>query len=74
LEHNPKPEFPPSIMIYAVIGIGYKHRSFIVGGNINIRKYIQNINETCHIEDLDEINHAIRWRDLSHFMRGSQLA
>ena len=54
-------KFPPSIMIYAVIGVDYKSQLIIVDGSIDSQKYIQNIQSSQMIEDLDNVYGRGNW-------------
>ena len=42
-------------MIYAVIGVDYKSQLIIVDGSTDSQKYIQNIQSSHTIEDLDNL-------------------
>jgi transposase len=56
-----KQKFPPSLMIFAVIGVGYKSRLLFVHGNINAAKYIENLDRLGFIEELDAKHGALGW-------------
>jgi transposase len=47
-------KYPPSLMVFAVIGPNYKSKLLFVRGTINTPKYIQNLEEAGFIKDLDE--------------------
>lgn len=49
----PQVKFPPSVMIFAVIGRNYKSKLVLVEGSIDSEKYIENIKQSGLISDLD---------------------
>jgi hypothetical protein len=54
-------KYPQGVMVFAVIGIGYKSELLIVDGTINTQKYIQNCHELGFIEDLDKKHGPFQW-------------
>jgi hypothetical protein len=65
-ENNPSAnvvtdKFPKALMIFAVIGIGYKSRLLFIEGTIDANQYIQNIADLGFIEDLDEKHGFLNW-------------
>jgi transposase len=54
-------KFPPSLMIFAVVGIGYKSKLLLVDGSIDTDKYIENLNELNFIEDLNQLHGVLQW-------------
>jgi hypothetical protein len=44
---------PPSVMIFGVIGLGYKSKLLFVERTIDAEKYIHNLSELGFIEELD---------------------
>jgi transposase len=54
-------KFPPSLMIFAVIGVGYKSRLLFVKGNIDAEKYIENLEALGFIEELDQKHGCLGW-------------
>lgn len=54
-------KFPQSVMIFGVIGVGYKSKLLIVEGSINAQRYIQNCEEINFIEELDEKYGFLNW-------------
>jgi transposase len=54
-------KFPPSVMVFAVIGPGYKSRLLLVDGSIDTAKYISNLDELHFIEDLDAMHGFLGW-------------
>jgi hypothetical protein len=54
-------KFPPSVMIFAVIGIGYKSQLLIVSGSINADKHTENCMEVNFIHDLDDLHGRWNW-------------
>jgi transposase len=65
-ENNPSAnvssaKFPPSLMVFAVIGIGYKSRLLLVDGTINTEKYIENLEALGFIQDLNAKHGQLQW-------------
>jgi hypothetical protein len=65
-ENNPSAnvssaKFPPSLMVFAVIGIGYKSRLLLVDGTINTEKYIKNLEALGFIQDLNAKYGQLQW-------------
>jgi transposase len=65
-EYNPSAmrstrKYPPSVMIFAVIGPNYKSKLLFVEGTINTDKYIQNLEDVGFIKDLDARYGALGW-------------
>jgi hypothetical protein len=56
-----KEKFPPSLMIFAVIGVDYKSTLLFVKGTINADKYIENLEELGFIEELDRKRGVLMW-------------
>jgi hypothetical protein len=56
---RPTQKFPPSIMIFAVIGRDYKSRLLFVEGMIDAEKYIENLLQLGFIEELDQRHGAL---------------
>jgi hypothetical protein len=54
-------KFPPSVMIFAVIGPKYKSNLLFVEGSIDKEQYIQNLEDFGFIKDLDERYGALQW-------------
>jgi hypothetical protein len=54
-------KFPPSVMIFAVIGRDYKSKLLFVEGTIDAEKYIQNLSQLGFIEELDQRHGALEW-------------
>jgi transposase len=54
-------KFPPSVMIFAVIGLGYKSKLLFVEGTIDAEKYIQNLTNLGFIEELDQKHGCLEW-------------
>jgi hypothetical protein len=54
-------KFPPALVVFAVIGVGYKSTSLIVDGSINAERYVQNCFELGFIGDLDRIHGPWGW-------------
>jgi hypothetical protein len=54
-------KFPPGVMVFAVIGVGYKSGLLIVNGSIDSEKYIQNCDELHFIEELDSMKGPLEW-------------
>jgi transposase len=52
MQHSIK--FPKGLMIFAVIGLGFKSDLLIVEGTIDSQKYIENLQKLRFIEQLDE--------------------
>jgi hypothetical protein len=58
-EHNPEAliatrKFPESLMVFAVIGVGFKSDLLVVQGTIEANQYIQNIDRLGFIDALDQ--------------------
>jgi hypothetical protein len=47
-------KFPPSIIVFVVIGIGFESDLTLVVGSIHTDQYIQNLDHLGFIESLDE--------------------
>jgi transposase len=65
-ENNPSSnveieKFPKALMVFAVIGQGYKSKILFVEGTINADKYMQNINNLQFIEELDQLHGPFQW-------------
>jgi hypothetical protein len=54
-------KFPPGVMVFAVIGVGYKSKLLIVDGTIDSHKYIDNLVDLNVIPELDEKHGAFEW-------------
>jgi hypothetical protein len=54
-------KFPPSLMVFAVIGIRYKSKSLVVEGPIDTDKYIENMENLNFIRDLDQKYTPFEW-------------
>jgi hypothetical protein len=54
-------KFPPSRMIFAVIGPGYKSKLLLVDDSIDSDKYIDNLAALGFIEDLDRMHGPLLW-------------
>jgi transposase len=54
-------KFPPSLMIFAVVGQGYKSKLLFVEGSINTHRYIENLEQIGFINDLDAIHGVLQW-------------
>jgi hypothetical protein len=52
---------PPSVMIFGVIGLGYKSKLLFVEGTIDAEKYIQNLSKLGFIEELDRKRGVFEW-------------
>jgi hypothetical protein len=52
-------KFPPSVMIFAVIGQHYNSTLLFCEGRIDGNMYIQNIQDIGFIKDLDEIYRSL---------------
>jgi transposase len=57
----PTRKFPPSVMIFGVIGLGYKSKLLFIKGTVNAAKYIENLANLGFMEDLDEKYGALNW-------------
>jgi hypothetical protein len=53
--------FPPSVMIFGVIGLGYNTKLLFVEGTIDAEKYIQNLSQLVFIEELDRKRGVFEW-------------
>jgi hypothetical protein len=56
-----KEKFPPSVMIFGVIGMGYKSKLFFVEGTIDANKYIENLVNLGFMEELDQKYETLGW-------------
>jgi transposase len=54
-------KFPPSLMIFAVIGIGYKSKLLIIEGTVDAHKYIDNLVQIDVIPELDAMHGPFNW-------------
>jgi transposase len=54
-------KFPPSVMIFGVIGPLYKSKLLFVQGTINTERYIQNLSQLGFIEELDQRHGVLEW-------------
>lgn len=54
-------KFPQSIMIFGVIGVGYKSRLLIVDSTINTQKYIENCEKVDFINELNALHGPLNW-------------
>jgi transposase len=54
-------KFPPSVMIFAVIGMGYKSDLLMVEGTIDAERYIQNLDSLGFIATLDRMHGPFGW-------------
>jgi transposase len=54
-------KFPPAVMIFGVIGIGYKSKLLFVDGTIDTDRYIDNLAELGFIEELDQLHGTLEW-------------
>lgn len=54
-------KFPQAIMIFGVIGVGYKSRLLIVDSTINTQKYIENCEKVGFINDLNALHGPLNW-------------
>jgi transposase len=54
-------KFPSSLMIFAVIGMGFRSKILFVIGSIDATKYRENIEELGFIELMDEIHGPLNW-------------
>lgn len=54
-------KFPQSVMIFAVIAVGYKSQILIVNGSINSEKYIENCELLNFIGELNAFKGEFQW-------------
>jgi transposase len=54
-------KFPPSVMVFAVIGMGDKSDLLIIEGSIDSDRYVQNLEALGFIEDLDRRYGPMSW-------------
>jgi transposase len=54
-------KYPQGVMVFAVIGVGYKSKLLIVDGTINTQKYIENCHNLGFIHDLDQKHGCFGW-------------
>jgi hypothetical protein len=57
-------KFAPSLMVFGVIGVGYKSRLLFIEGSINTDKYIENCEQLGFIQQLDNIPRSVPNRNL----------
>jgi hypothetical protein len=53
--------FPPSVMVFAVIGIDYKGKLLFIEGTVDAERYIENLSKLGFMEELDEKYGALEW-------------
>jgi hypothetical protein len=58
---RPTRKSPPSVMVFAVIGIDYKSKLLFIEGTVNTARYIENLRELGFMEELDEKYGALEW-------------
>jgi hypothetical protein len=54
-------KFPPSVMIFAVIGIGFQSNFLLVEGSINTDRSLQNCDRLGFIDVLNEKHGMFGW-------------
>lgn len=54
-------KFPQAIMVFGVIGVGYKSKLLIVDSTINTERYIQNCEDVNFISELNALHGTMGW-------------
>jgi hypothetical protein len=54
-------KFPESLMVFAIIGVGFKSDMHVVPGIIDADHYIQNIDRLGFIDAIDQKNGLFGW-------------
>jgi hypothetical protein len=52
---------PGGLVVFGVIGLGYKSRLLVVDGTINTDRYIANCQDLGFIDELDSLRGPLRW-------------
>jgi hypothetical protein len=58
---RPTRKFPPSVMIFGVIGLGSKTKLLFIEGTVDTAKYVENLARLDFMEELDEKYGVLNW-------------